>query len=86
MLFTLGKKTVNQLLPELHKLATDKITPIRISLVAQLVKNPPAMQETWVRSLGWEDPLEKGKGYPLQYSGLEDSTGSVVHGVVKSQT
>ena len=29
--------------------------------VAQLVKNPPAMQETWVRSLSWEDPLEKGK-------------------------
>ena len=31
------------------------------SLVAQLVKNLPAMRETWVRSLGWEDPLEKGK-------------------------
>ena len=31
------------------------------SLVAQLVKNPPAMWETWVWSLGWEDPLEKGK-------------------------
>jgi len=31
------------------------------SLVAQLVKNPSAMQETWVPSLGWEDPLEKGK-------------------------
>ena len=31
------------------------------SLVAQLVKNPAAMRETWVRSLGWEDPLEKGK-------------------------
>ena len=31
------------------------------SLVAQLVKNPPAMQETWVQSLGWEDTLEKGK-------------------------
>ena len=31
------------------------------SLVAQLVKNLPAMQETWIRSLGWEDPLEKGK-------------------------
>ena len=31
------------------------------SLVAQLVKNLPAMQETWVRSLHWEDPLEKGK-------------------------
>ena len=31
------------------------------SLVAQLVKNPPAMWETWVQSLGWEDLLEKGK-------------------------
>ena len=31
------------------------------SLVAQLVKNTPAMRETWVRFLGWEDPLEKGK-------------------------
>ena len=31
------------------------------SLVAQLVKNLPAMWETWVRSLAWEDPLEKGK-------------------------
>ena len=31
------------------------------SLVAQLVKNLPAMQETWVQSLGWENPLEKGK-------------------------
>ena len=30
------------------------------SLVAQLVKNPPAMQETLVQFLGWEDPLEKG--------------------------
>ena len=30
-------------------------------LVAQLVKNPPAMWETWVQSLDWEDPLEKGK-------------------------
>ena len=41
------------------------------SLVAQLVKNPPAILETWVRSLGWEDPLEKGDS--LQYSGLENS-------------
>ena len=31
------------------------------SLVAQLVKNLPAMLETWVRSLGWDNPLEKGK-------------------------
>ena len=30
------------------------------SLVAQIVKNLPAMQETWVQSLGWEDPMEKG--------------------------
>ena len=32
----------------------------RASLVAQLVKNPPAMRETWIRSLDWEDPLDKG--------------------------
>ena len=31
------------------------------SLIAQLVKNPPAMQETLAQFLGWEDPLEKGK-------------------------
>jgi len=31
------------------------------SLVTQLVKNLPAIWETWVRSLGWEDPVEKGK-------------------------
>ena len=43
------------------------------SLVAQLVKNPPAMLETWVRSLGWEDSPGEGNGYPLQYSGLENS-------------
>ena len=32
-----------------------------VSLVAQLVKNPPAVWDTWVQSLVWEDPLEKGK-------------------------
>ena len=36
-------------------------TPIWASLVAQLIKNVPVMQETWVQSLGWKDPLEKGK-------------------------
>ena len=48
--------------------------------VAQLVKNLPAMQEMWVLSLGWEDPLEKGevKGYPFQYSGLENSMDCIV--------
>ena len=34
------------------------------SLVAQLVKNPPAIWETWVQSLDWEDPLEQGKAIP----------------------
>ena len=88
-------------------------------LIAQLVKNLPAMQETWVQFLGQEDLLEKrrgcplqyswasvmagresacnvgvldlipglgrsheeGKGYPLQDSGLENSTDYIVHGV-----
>ena len=36
-------------------------TPVFLGFpVAQLVKNPPAMWETWVQCLGWEDPLEKG--------------------------
>ena len=45
------------------------------SLVIQTVKNPPAMQETWVQSLGWEDPLGGGHGRPLQYSCLENPHG-----------
>jgi len=37
-------------------------TPVFLGFpVVQLVKNPPVMQETWVHSLGWEDPLEEGK-------------------------
>ena len=35
--------------------------PLQEFRVAQLVKNPPTMQETWVQSLGWENALEKGK-------------------------
>ena len=93
------------------------------SLVAHLVKNPPVMQETPVRFLGWEDPLERewlstpiflgfpggsagkefahsvgdlglipglgrspgeGNGYPLQFSGLENSMDCMVHGVARS--
>ena len=42
----------------------------RASLVVQLVKNPPAMWETWVQSLGWEDPLEKGKATHSSIHGL----------------
>ena len=37
--------------------------------MAQLVKNSPAMQETWVRSLGWEDPLEKRLPTPVFWPG-----------------
>ena len=94
-------------------------------MITQLLKNPPAMQETPVQLLGWEDPLEKGKatcssslglpcgsavkesacsvgdlgsipglgrssgeekGYPLQYSGLENSVDCIVLGVAKSGT
>ena len=58
----------------------------RASLVVQLVKNPPAMWETWVWPLGWEDTLEEGEGTHLQYSGLENSMDYLVHGVTKSQT
>ena len=39
----------------------DRCIHIADSLVAQLVKDPPAMTETWVLYLGWEDPLEKRK-------------------------
>ena len=91
------------------------------TLIAQLVKNLPAIQEALVRLLGWDNLLEKGqathssilglpcssagkesacstgdlgstrspgekKGYPLQYSGLENSMDSIVHGVTKSWT
>ena len=49
--------------------------------------NPGKMQETWVRSIPalWGSPGE-GKGYPLQYSGLENSMDGTVHGVTKSCT
>ena len=61
------------------------------SLVDQLVKHPPAIQEIWVRSLGWEDPLQKGMAIQLQYSCLENSMDrgawqATDHGVAKSQT
>ena len=59
----------------------------RGALVTQLVKNPAAMWETWVQSLGWEDPLEKGtNGCSLQYSGLENSRDCIDYGVTKSRT
>ena len=56
--------------------------------MAQTIKNLPAMWETWVWSLGWEDPLNNS--YPLQYSCLENSMDkrawqATVHGVAKSR-
>ena len=54
--------------------------------MAQLVKSLPTMWETWVQSLGWEDPLGKGKATHFQYSGLENSMDCLVHGVAESQT
>ena len=59
------------------------------SLVAQVVRNLPVMQETWVQYLGWEEPLEKGIA-TLQYSCLKNSMGrgawqAIVHEVTKSQ-
>ena len=42
----------------------------RVSLVAQLVKNPPAMQKTLVRFLGWEDPLEEREATHSSILGL----------------
>ena len=62
----------------------------QISLVVQTVKHPPAIRDTWVQSLGWEDPL-KGMDLPLQYSGLENPRDrgawwATDHGIAKSWT
>ena len=60
-------------------------------LVARMVKNPPSMWETWVRSLGWEDPLEEGMAthssilawrVPTDRGGWQ----AIAHGVTKSWT
>ena len=59
--------------------------------VFQMVRNPPAVRETWVRALGREDPLGEGMATPLQYSCLENPMDRgawrvTVHGVTKSRT
>ena len=60
--------------------------------MAQLAKNPPAMQEPWVQSLGLEDPLEKGmatwrkESLPTPIFRPEEFHGLYSHGVTKSQT
>ena len=60
--------------------------------MAQTVKNPSAIQETWVRSLGWEDPLEKGTATHSSIMAwriprtAEPGRLHTVHGVAKSRT
>ena len=56
-----------------------------VSLVAQLVKIPPTMQETWVQSLGWEDPPEKGEASHSSILAWRIPW-TVVHGVAESDT
>ena len=61
------------------------------SLVAQRVKNLPVIQETWVRSLGWEDPLEEGKATHSSILAWRipmdrGAWWTTVHGVAKSRT
>ena len=53
--------------------------------MAQLVKNLPAMQETWVQSLGWEDPLEKGQTIHSSILAWRISW-TTIRGVTESQT
>ena len=65
---------------------------VRASLVIQMVKNLPEIQETWIQSLGWEDLLEEGTAtHSIKYSCLEDAMDrgawqATVHGVTKSWT
>ena len=58
-----------------HELAFTEVCTNRVSLVSQMVKNLPAMQESRVLSQGWEDPLEEDMATPLQYSCLENPHG-----------
>ena len=51
---------------------SDIIFSKEIDLVTQMVKNLPAMQETWVRSLGWKDSSTERNGNPLQCSCVEN--------------
>ena len=65
---------------------------LRASLVAQMVKNPPAMQETWVQSLDREDPLDEGMAthssiiLAWRILMVREAWWATVHGVEKSQT
>ena len=65
----------------------------RSSLVAQMVKNPPAMQKTWLQSISWEDPLQKEMAthssilaWRIPWTEELGGAGGTVHGVAKCQT
>ena len=67
------------------------VTVLRASLVAHTVKNPPAIWDTWVQSLGWEDPLEKELATHSSVLAWRipmdrGAWWATVHGVAKSQT
>ena len=67
------------------------LSKVRASLVAQMVKNLLAIRETWVRSPGWEDPLEEGMATPSSILAWRipmdrGASWATVHGVAKSQT
>ena len=70
--------------PERERALKEKAVPP--SLVVQLVKNPPAMRETLGSIPGLGRSPGEGRGYPLQYSGLQDSMDCIIQGVAKSQT
>ena len=70
---------------EIDHVSYIKLCKLWASLVAQLVKNLPAVWETWIPSLGWEDPLEKGKATHFSILAWRIPW-TTVHGVAKSQT
>ena len=84
-------------IPHHHSASSSSFTLPFPHLIAQLVKNLPAMWQTPVQVLGQEEGdlgsipglgrhSGKGKGYPLEYSGLENSMGCIVPGVAESDT
>ena len=75
----------------IRELGQDLRKKVKASLVAQMIKNLPVMRETWVRSLGWEDPLNKSMATHssiLAWRTPMDKRAwrSPVHGVTKSPT
>ena len=68
---------------KIHWIRDRRPTPVFLGFPCGLAgKESTPMWETWIWSLGWEE----GKGYPLQYPGLENSMDCIIHGVSKSQT